>query len=101
MIFLSEHCIPPICDVIKFHSGDKLYDLKENLTYYHNNEECKLIPVILVLRLADELDIGCERSDNDLSLRNDLKKEKLSFFWLHYLTIMSLDQIFFTASIAF
>ena len=86
---IDSRLMPPICDVIKFHSGDKLYDLKENLTYYHNNEECKLIPVILVLRLADELDIGCERSDNDLSLRNDLKKENLSFFWLHYITQIS------------
>lgn len=86
---INPRLMNPICDVIKYHSGDELYDVRENLTYFHNNVECKLMPIILLLRLADELDIGCERSDNDMSLRADLKDENLSYFWLHYITQIS------------
>lgn len=79
----------PICEVIKYHSGKELFELKENLVYSDNNVEYKLMPLILILRLADELDIGCERSDNDMTLRSDLEEENLSYFWLHYITQIS------------
>jgi Predicted HD superfamily hydrolase len=79
----------PICEVIKYHSGKDLYELRENLTYIDNNNERLLLPVILLLRLADELDIGCERSNYDILLRNDLHEDNLSYFWLHYITNIS------------
>lgn len=79
----------PICEVINFHSGRDLFELKENLSYSDNNNHFRLMPIILILRLADELDIGCERSDNDISLRDDLTEDNLSYFWLHYITNIS------------
>lgn len=82
---INSRFMEPVCNVILHHTGKELYSLKDNLVYYHDNKECRLIEIILILRLADELDIGWERSVG-LDVQFDLPLENKSFFWLHYIT---------------
>lgn len=84
---IEEGLMQPICQTILHHTGKDLYDLKEYPVYNHKNKEISLITVILILRLADELDIGYERSVG-IDIMN-LPIENSAYFWLHYITRIS------------
>lgn len=81
--------IDSVCELINYHSGNLPISSNEVRHYYNYGVEKQLLPLLLTLRLADELDIGRERSSEESILFSRLPQDYLSFFWLHYITKIS------------
>lgn len=78
-----------ICTVIFYHSGEDIFGTINPSVYYHRSDECRLMPLIFILRFSDELDIGSERSNEDTLLLGKLPIDSRAFFWLHKITHIS------------
>jgi len=87
---IPEELVSAIRDVARYHSGPDISGCSEKFHTTHGGEQRRLF-LALLLRLADELDIGKSRIDIDTVLQFAVDPPNALYWWLHYFTTIYIN----------
>ncbi|MGB2974282.1 MAG: HD domain-containing protein [Candidatus Competibacter sp.] len=85
---IPEEIISIISLAVNSHSGHSFFEKTKGYTYTHAQIAHPINKLALIVRLADELDIGKSRGDLANPILNNLPTESASYFWRHYCTLI-------------
>lgn len=85
---MPDRLVGPIIDICRFHSKLDLANCEE---IFHCNGPQRRRLIALLLRLADEMDIGADRVDINTVSNFTLSPENELYWWLHYSTEITIE----------
>jgi WD40 repeat protein len=87
---IPRKLVPVVIDVAHHHTGPDVMECPEHFATSRGGKQRRLF-LALLLRLADELDIGEDRIKIDTVLQFSLPADNALYWWLHYFTTMYVD----------